>query len=60
MKDLNVNEKRQYETPTMELLVVTGREVMNSPHDNAYVDMSVWEKYLNLGGYAPKQEYYDE
>ena len=58
MKDLNVNEKRQYETPTMELLVVSGREVMQSEHDNRYIKMKDLWGYL--GAYAPQQGYYDE
>ena len=53
MKILNGNEKRQYETPTMELLVITGREVMESEHDNDYVD---WGDLLGL---FPQTGYYD-
>ena len=54
MKVLNETGKKQYETPTMELLVITGREVMESEHDNDYVD---WGELLGL---FPKQGYYDE
>ena len=59
MKDQNVNEKKQYETPKMELLVITGREVMESEHDNSYID---WGDFWNdlFGGYTSQQGYYDE
>lgn len=56
MKDLKVKEKRKYETPTMELLVITGREVMESEPDNSYVDWSDWWGAL---GYTNSQGYYD-
>ena len=58
MKDLKVNEKREYETPTMELLVITGREVMESEHDNGYVDWGDWWELM--GSYTSPQGYYDE
>lgn len=59
MKDLNVNEKKQYEAPTMELLVITGREVMESEHDNSYIDWGdLWRDLF--GGYTDQQGYYDE
>ena len=54
MKVFNSNEKKQYETPTMELLVITGRDVMES-HDNDYVDWGELVKSI-----FPTQGYYDE
>ena len=59
MKGLHINEKKPYEAPMMELLVITGREVMESEHDNSYID---WGDFWNdlFGGYTSQQGYYDE
>lgn len=56
MKGLQINEKKPYEAPVMELLVITGREVMNSEHDNGYVDFGD----LFGGGLFSWAGYYDE
>ena len=58
MKGLDVNAKKQYEAPTMELLVITGSEMMSSnDHDNGYVDIG-GILFPKLRGAFPG--YYDE
>ena len=51
MKCLNINEKKPYEAPTMERLVITGREMMGSEHDNGYIDWGDFWKMPAAKGY---------
>ena len=57
MKDLDVHVKKQYEAPKMELLVISGCEVMDSDteHDNNFTDWGELKSVL-----FPKPNYYDK
>ena len=52
MKGLHIHDKKPYEAPTMELLVIAGREMMDSEHDNGYVDVDdLFKDLFSFPGY---------